>query len=268
MPDPQYVLRDQWGALPPKANLSPWPGGQPTGDTGHYEGAGGQPDHANCPVEVRSIQRYHQNGVYIDIAYNDVVCQHGVIFQGRDWQHFQSAAQKGGNPLHRSICYLGGPLTPFSAAAQGAVAWWHSTGPGSVQGTFIGHRDEPTCATSCPGDPNDPNTVEHWLVSGAWHSAPVPSPGPQPPPAPLPMPPQGISHPMLRNGSHGPAVMELQRKLVGVTGATIAVDGAFGPKTEQAVRNFQAFFKLGNDGIVGPKTWGLLDFFAALRGIH
>ena len=62
--------------------------------------------------------------------------------------------------------------------------------------------------------------------------------------------------------------MELQRKLNGVSGAGLVVDGDFGPRTEQAVRNFQAFFQLGVDGIVGPKTWGMVDYCAAIRGIR
>lgn len=36
------------------------------------------------------------------------------------------------------------------------------------------------------------------------------------------------------------------------------IDGNFGPKTEQAVRNVQAFLGMAVDGIVGPKTWKVL----------
>jgi peptidoglycan hydrolase-like protein with peptidoglycan-binding domain len=35
----------------------------------------------------------------------------------------------------------------------------------------------------------------------------------------------------------------------------IAVDGDFGPLTEQAVRDFQASEDIDSDGIVGPITW-------------
>lgn len=65
--------------------------------------------------------------------------------------------------------------------------------------------------------------------------------------------------PVLRRGSQGAAVVELQVKLNGA-GATppLAVDGIFGPKTQAAVIAFQQAKKLQVDGIVGPQTWGAL----------
>jgi peptidoglycan hydrolase-like protein with peptidoglycan-binding domain len=52
----------------------------------------------------------------------------------------------------------------------------------------------------------------------------------------------------LQNGSQGSQVQELQR-ILGIT-----ADGIFGPKTKQAVINFQKSKGLVPDGIVGPKT--------------
>jgi hypothetical protein len=245
--------RALWGARPPKAPLTPWPGGQPSGSTVHYEGAGGHTDHALCDAEVRSIQAYHMNGEYSDIAYNWLVCQHGVIYEGRPVHQFESAAQRAGNRVHIAICFIGGPLTPFTPAAKASVNYLLLAGH-----PVIGHRDEPSCSTSCPGD-----TVETWIHQG--HPGGTPAPTPAPAPRPLPLPPGGIHHPVLAIGSHGPAVLELQVKLHHVTGKPSGLDGAFGPLTQQAVRDFQAFFHLGVDGIAGPKTWGMLDYCNALK---
>jgi peptidoglycan hydrolase-like protein with peptidoglycan-binding domain len=61
------------------------------------------------------------------------------------------------------------------------------------------------------------------------------------------------SKPVLRVGSTGPAVAELQQRL-GVT-----ADGQFGPQTRAAVVAFQQAHALGADGVVGPMTWGALE---------
>src|SRR3954465_6513411 len=56
----------------------------------------------------------------------------------------------------------------------------------------------------------------------------------------------------LRVGSQGPDVVRVQSALAQ------APDGIFGSRTDAAVRIFQARNGLASDGIVGPKTWGVL----------
>lgn len=66
------------------------------------------------------------------------------------------------------------------------------------------------------------------------------------------------AYPQLRQGARGAWVSTLQQKL-NAKGYHLSVDGAFGPKTDAAVRAFQRSRGLVVDGIVGPKTWGALN---------
>ena len=63
--------------------------------------------------------------------------------------------------------------------------------------------------------------------------------------------------PLLRLGSRGPDVAELQRLLTAAGFAT-KDDGVFGILTEAAVRSYQGEFGLIQDGIAGPKTLAML----------
>ena len=66
------------------------------------------------------------------------------------------------------------------------------------------------------------------------------------------------AHTVLRRGSAGAEVRYLQRKLT-MAGQTLETDGAFGKLTEQAVKLWQQAQGLEADGVVGPKTWAMLD---------
>lgn len=58
-------------------------------------------------------------------------------------------------------------------------------------------------------------------------------------------------------GSRGEDVSELQRQLNN-NGYNLEVDGIFGAKTQEAVRDYQSKNGLAVDGIVGVNTWGAL----------
>lgn len=64
----------------------------------------------------------------------------------------------------------------------------------------------------------------------------------------------GKARPTLRRGDEHALVITIQNKL-GITPTATN----FGPKTEAAVRQFQAQKRLVPDGIVGPKSWAALD---------
>jgi len=61
----------------------------------------------------------------------------------------------------------------------------------------------------------------------------------------------------------GPAVRDLQQKLIAQGLLTGAADGVFGPMTDQAVRALQSAHGLEVDGVVGPQTLQALGGGAA-----
>ena len=63
----------------------------------------------------------------------------------------------------------------------------------------------------------------------------------------------------MQQGSNGDAVRAVQSQIHGRgAGAQTAIDGSFGPATNDAVRAFQALLGLTVDGIVGQQTWNHL----------
>ena len=72
-----------------------------------------------------------------------------------------------------------------------------------------------------------------------------------------------ITMPQLQSGSKCPEVGTVQTLLnalgfVGKNGKKLTVDHDFGANVEYAVKNFQKSKGIGQDGIVGAKTWPLL----------
>ncbi len=64
--------------------------------------------------------------------------------------------------------------------------------------------------------------------------------------------------PILRLGGSGAPVARMQN-LLATRGYGLTADGAFGPATVKAVKQFQASEGLPADGVVGPATWDALE---------
>ena len=67
------------------------------------------------------------------------------------------------------------------------------------------------------------------------------------------------SRPVLKLGSAGLPVRRLQNGMTAVGFDLGGVDGRYGPKSEAAVKQLQQRANLTVDGIVGPKTWDVVD---------
>lgn len=105
-----------------------------------------------------------------------------------------------------------------------------------------------------PGRKDDPSlnmkdfrdSVSGFIGGTAPTRPPIPAVEPEPAAGKAP-------RPTLRRPMKGDFVKLLQTKI------GVGVDGTFGPNTEAAVRAFQRGHGLVPDGIVGPKTWIVLD---------
>lgn len=103
-----------------------------------------------------------------------------------------------------------------------------------------------------------------WDAGGRYTGDMIRS-GKYPPPMPLftgTIPPPAkppAKKQVLKRGSIGTDVAELQAALNALGYPCGAADGIFGPKTEAAVIKFQRAAKIGVDGIVGPQTWAALE---------
>jgi peptidoglycan hydrolase-like protein with peptidoglycan-binding domain len=62
----------------------------------------------------------------------------------------------------------------------------------------------------------------------------------------------------VKKGDSGKQVQTIQDRINKADGARLKKDGEFGPKTQQAVRDFQARAGIAQDGIVGPITLGAM----------
>ena len=98
----------------------------------------------------------------------------------------------------------------------------------------------------------DPGLIDIKYLLGAEG---VVTPRPQPNPA-------GTE---LHLGSRGAEVMDWQKKLNLATGSSLTIDGNFGPNTETATKNFQRFFGLADDGVVGQNTHAVMNYILSLK---
>lgn len=158
--------RSQWGARPARRRNT---GNMSAPSTGHYNGPDvtvrGQLrfDHKYCDALVRGIQNFHMDGRgWNDIAYNFVICPHGVIYEGRGLNTWNGAnGTNSGNKTSHAVMCLAGENNPFDMVERAAFRWAvkYISERTSAPYKAIGHRDHK--ATACPG-----NTRYDWIHGG------------------------------------------------------------------------------------------------------
>jgi len=248
----QFVTRTEWGAPAdtPAADMATalgvkihWIGGQYT-----------TPSHDLCHGEVWAIREEHLADPvqhWVDIAYNLLVCQHGVVFEGRGKGKESGAnGDQALNHADYAICAIQGTNETASDALKSglrdAIEYMQANGAG---GEILGHRDGYN--TDCPGD-----ELYAWVQAGAPRPGGAPAPTPAPAPATRPGAPAWADYDghMLVNMTTNVRAMMWQAYMAW-RGWSIAVDGAYGNKSEAVCKQFQAEKGLVVDGKVGPITW-------------
>lgn len=179
-----YIQRSEWGAAAPKS-VSPILD-RTGGVVIHYstrDAANLKNHYPDCYQSVRRHQYYHMvtKGVFVDLAYNFMVCPHGFAFVGRGWDA-RNGANHPENPSTLSICIDADDNDVFPEAVTATVnklvaeavdRGWKSRLRGHFQ---VG-------STPCPGA-----NIKVLLANGQIR-LPVPSSTPITPP-PLPPEPQ------------------------------------------------------------------------------
>jgi lysozyme len=144
----------------------------------------------------------------------------------------------------------------------GSPASLYSHVPGSFWAAYGGRAPsllQFSSTATVPGVAGVCDVSAYAGTAAAYRSLVAGIAAPQPPPGPIPdwQVQMMQALPVVAKGSSGTWVREVQM-LCGLRGAPTAVDGAFGPGTDAAVRAVQVAHGLKPDGAVGQLTWPVL----------
>ncbi len=215
----------------------------------HYDGSDqglAKKEHLACVTYWRNTRSFHmgsQRG-WNDIGYSFGCCPHGYVFEGRGWQR-QQAAQPGGNSTWTSVTFMSGdhekPTTEQLQAFNDLRAYLRSKG---LRAGIKGHRD--FISTSCPGTPL--YTLVKDSKSALYATTPTT--------APSWTEKLMAELPVLTLGDKGEDVQTIQALLI-ARSREIKMTGVFDAATVKAVKAFQKWGGLDDDGVWGKDTWTL-----------
>lgn len=149
----QIVSRKAWGAAPPRKPRTRVNPAHLEGVVVHWFGRPRQArSHAGCDDLLRSVQRAHMQGEFIDIAYNMAVCPHGKIYRCRGFRFMSGAnGNRDANARFGSVVYMAGegdppPSREAVEAIRKVIAYYRGLGAGPRV-----RRHGEITGSQCPG---------------------------------------------------------------------------------------------------------------------
>lgn len=197
---------------------------------------------SQCTAE--DIHRWHLNNGWAGAGYHFLVRKDGSIYRLRPENKVGSHA-KGANSNSIGICFEGAYMTETMPQAQINAGKELVADLKSKYGISKVQRHSDVYPTSCPGTnfPFDEIAGASGNNSGNKNSS------------------NNNSSTLLKVGSRGAAVQDVQKKLValGYNVGSTGADGIFGNDTKNAVIKFQGSVRISKDGIVGSQTLAKLN---------
>ena len=250
----RIVLRDQWAERSPREPFVALRRRRVKGVVVHHGGV------REAPAGVAALlafERHHMDERgWNAIAYNWLVDEAGVIYEGRG-AGVVGGATRGWNSRTESICYTqwGGDAVPEAARKSIRALVDDITHRYGGKLWVKVHRD--FAGTSCPGD-----ALADWVANGCqlsvgnpasidWNAITAFLTGLRASVASRPL--------SRRRRSRGMAVRLAQSHLRDRGFDVGVVDGIYGKKTRDAVKEFQrSVGVLKADGVIGVRTWDAL----------
>lgn len=169
----------------------------------------------------------------------------------------------GSNTMYKSYCTNKGMILPETVLKPGTAVFTGTEDDHGHVGLYIGNGEVIEAKGTQSGvvksklDERTKAGGRRWTYWGELKGVDYGDT----PAEPVPEDPTGESYPTLRKGNKGEFVTLAQTMLInkGYDLSPYGADGSFGSTTENAVKQFQQDWDLNQDGIIGPKTWKMLQ---------
>lgn len=202
---------------------------------------------------VRSIDKAHQSRFGLGPGYSFLIAPSGRIYEGQGWGRVGAHTRNRNSQGYGFCALIDGTEDDVTDTLVGAMVWI------ATEGIRLGHLVQDVqrlphsavVATLCPGQKIIERLTPHGLQSQACTGNSCNRIG------------AARTQPTLREGKGGVHGSHVEKMAIRYLQAFLGmlpshVTGYFGPETRRHVERFQREYGLVADGIVGPKTWGVI----------